>query len=73
MNWKGRPLGSYEVVLKLIGSTTTKKGLKIKAVMDKNIYEKGIKISDDDMDEINIEYGKVNPKWNYKIKQNKKS
>jgi hypothetical protein len=73
MNWRGRPLDSYEIVLKLIGSTTTKTGLKIKAVLDKNKYEKGIKISDDEMGEINITYGKVNPKWNYKIKQTKKS
>lgn len=69
MNWKGRPLDSYEIVLKLIGQTTTKKGLKIKAVMDKKIYAKGIKISDNDMNAINIEYGKINPKWNYKIRQ----
>lgn len=70
LNWKGQPLTSYEVVLKLIGSTTTKTGLKIKAVLDKKSYEKGIKISDDQMDELDIKFGKVNPKWNYKIKQN---
>jgi hypothetical protein len=70
INWRGRPLTSYEVVLKLIGSTTTKKGLKIKAKLDTKTYEKGIKISDPEMEEINIKFGKVNPKWNYVIKPN---
>ena len=45
-NWRGRPLTSQEVVVNLIGSTTTQKGLKIKAQLDSNQYPTGKKVSD---------------------------
>jgi transposase len=48
LNWRGKPLTSYEVVVNLIGSTTTTKGLKVKSELDTNRYEKGIKVSDED-------------------------
>lgn len=67
MNWRGKPLTNYQVVIKLIGSTSTKTGLKIKAILDKKDYMTGIKISDDQMGEINIKYSKTKPKWNYRI------
>ena len=34
MNWRGRPLLSYETVVNLIGATTTKSGLWVKALLD---------------------------------------
>ena len=46
MNWKGKPLTDYEIIINLIEGTTTKKGLKIKAKMDKKMYEIGKKISE---------------------------
>jgi Rhodopirellula transposase DDE domain len=67
LNWKGEPLVSYETVVNLIGSTRTKKGLRVKAKLDKKQYETGKKISDDEMDQLNIKYDKVNPQWNYTI------
>ena len=67
MNWKGTPLRNYEMILNLIEGTKTKKGLKIKAKMDKKIYELGKKVSEKEMDEINILEHKINPKWNYTI------
>jgi len=67
INWKGRPLENYESVVKLIGSTTTKKGLKIKARLDKKVYQKGIKIDDDLFGEIKIRFHKKFPSWNYTI------
>jgi hypothetical protein len=54
LNWRGQPLTSYQIVLKLIGSTTTKKGLKVKAVLDKKSYDKGIKVSDLQMEDLSI-------------------
>src|ERR1700730_12575749 len=66
-NWKGEPLVSYETVVNLIGSTRTKKGLRVKAKLDTKQYETGKKISDDEMDQLNIKYDKVNPQWNYTI------
>ncbi len=41
MSWKGKPLESYEAVIKLISGTKTSKGLKIKAKLDKSEYKKG--------------------------------
>jgi len=44
LNWRGKPLTSYEVIVNLIAATTTSKGLKVKCMLDKNEYPKGIKI-----------------------------
>ena len=54
-NWRGRPLVSRQVVLNLIANTTTKKGLTIQAVLDENEYEKGIKVSDEEFEKINLD------------------
>ena len=67
MQWKGQPLRTYETIIQLIGSTTTKSGLKIKATLDKKDYEAGKKISDEDFKKINLFKNKVLPKWNYSI------
>ena len=67
MNWRGKPLRSYEMILNLIEGTKTKKGLKIKAKMDKKIYELGKKVSEKEMEKVNILEHKINPKWNYTI------
>ena len=70
MNWKGRPLISYEVIINLINATKTSKGLKVHARLDKNKYKRGIKISDKQMEELNIEKHSLNPDWNYTISPN---
>lgn len=57
----------YETVVNLMGSTRTKKGLRVKAKLDKKQYDTGKRISDDEMDQLNIKYDKVNPQWNYTI------
>jgi transposase len=67
LNWKGRPLESFEAVVKLISATTTKGGLKIKARLDKKKYKKGVKISNCDFDEINVKFAAKFPQWNYTI------
>ena len=67
MNWRGRPLINYEMIINLIEGTRNKKGLKIKAKMDKNIYELGKKVSEKDMGKINILEHKINSKWNYTL------
>lgn len=67
MNWKGKPLISYEVIINLIIGTKTEKGLKIKAKLDKRRYEKGKKISKEDFEKINITRHSTNPEWNYTI------
>jgi len=67
MNWKGIPLESLELIVNLIGSTTTRTGLKIKCVEDRREYEKGIKINDDELKSLNIVSADNNPEWNYTI------
>ena len=71
LHWQGEPLTSYETVVNLIGATTTKKGLKVKAELDKRNYKKGTKITDEDMELLNIEYHESKPQWNYTIKPRK--
>jgi hypothetical protein len=67
LNWRGEPLVSYETVIQLINATTTKKGLRIKAVLDKHSYETGIKITDDEMKTLCITGHDTFPHWNYTI------
>ena len=67
MNWRGKPLINYEVIINLIEGTKTKKGLKIKAKMDKNIYELKQKVSNKEFEKINLEEHKINSKWNYTL------
>lgn len=67
MNWRGKPLINYETVINLIEGTKTKKGLKIKAKMDKKVYEKGKKIKKTEFEKINVKNHSINPEWNYTI------
>ena len=67
MNWRGQPLVSFETVINLISATTTKTGLKIKALLDTHEYLTGIKISDVQMQEMTIETHRLFPQWNYTI------
>jgi hypothetical protein len=66
-NWRAKPLTSIEVVVNLIANTTTEKGLKVNAKKDSTIYEKGIKISDDQLEAINIKRNEFRGDWNYTI------
>ena len=67
-NWRGKPLVSLETIVELIGNTTTTTGLKIQTSVDKNHYEKGRKISDEDFESINIRRSKFQGNWNYTIR-----
>ena len=67
LNWRGQPLVNYETIIHLIGGTKTRTGLKVKAVLDTNEYETGIKVSDEQLDEIQLRRHKVHPAWNYTI------
>ena len=71
MNWRGRPLVSHEIVVKLIGATMTKSGLKVRAKLDKRKYPLKVKVSDEDMKSLNIEPHPFHGEWNYTIKPRK--
>jgi len=66
-NWRGRPLVSLALIVSLIGSTKIG-GNKVDCVIDKNKYERGIEISDEEYDAINIKNHKFHGEWNYTIK-----
>jgi transposase len=66
-NWRGRPLISREVMVNLIGNTTTKTGLKIKAKIDNKTYLTGKKVSDEELKTIRIKKDKFHGEWNYTI------
>jgi transposase len=70
MNWKGIPLEDYETVVQLIGAVKTKGGLKVKALLDLNEYEKGKVVADEELKNISIKGHKFHPEWNYTIKPN---
>ncbi len=67
-NWQGQPLIDIETIVSLIGSTTTKKGLKVICQVDNNVYETGKKISEEEKESINIEFLEPFTQWNYIIR-----
>jgi hypothetical protein len=70
-NWRGRPLISHDLIVKLIGSTTTTKGLKVRAALDTERYESGIKVTDETLNAVQITRDKFHGEWNYSIRPNK--
>jgi transposase len=66
-NWRGQPLESREVVVSLIGATTTAKGLRIQAALDVGQYPTGVKVSDAEMQSLQIERAEFHGDWNYTI------
>ena len=66
-NWQGVPLISAALIISLIGATKTNKGLAISCVLDEHNYEKGITVSDDNFDSINIKKDEFHGEWNYTI------
>jgi hypothetical protein len=68
MNWRAKPLLSYRVILELIGATTTKSGLAVYCEPDKSKYQKGIVISDEEMETLVLVREEFHGEWNYTIK-----
>ena len=67
MNWRGKPLVSYLVIIQLIANTTTDTGLAVTCQIDTNAYTKGIKVSDAEMASLNIKPDTFHGEWNYTI------
>src|SRR5215467_5716842 len=68
MNWRGRPLTSQQVVVELIGTTTTKQGLRVHAERDTGIYPKDVTVSDASMSKIDLQAHAWHGEWNYTIR-----
>jgi len=67
MNWRGRPLVSHEVAVELIGATTTRTGLKVRAERDLGLYPTKIKVSDEDLAAVPLHKHAFHGEWNYTI------
>jgi hypothetical protein len=67
VNWRGDPLVSYETVINLISTTPTKTGLPGKAMLDTSHYGRGIKISDEEMQQLHLQPHALYPRWNYTL------
>jgi hypothetical protein len=66
-NWRGKPLVSYQAIVQLIAATTTTTGLKVRCKLDQNTYPAGIKVSDAEIDALNISRHDFHGNWNYTI------
>jgi transposase len=66
-NWRGKPLISHAVIVKLIAATRTETGLKVKARVDTNSYRAGIKVSKADLDDVKLRPDSFHGDWNYTI------
>jgi transposase len=66
-NWRGRPLYDYTTIIELIGATTTKTGLRVKAVLDSSEYALGEKVSEAEMRGLSLEKSPWHGEWNYTL------
>ena len=67
MNWRGRPLVSHEVIIELIGATTTRTGLTVQAVRDTGCYPTKIKVTDEELTAVHLAPHAFHGEWNYTI------
>lgn len=68
INWRGRPLRSYETVVNLISNTTNRAGLVVRAVLDRRRYPTGKKVSAKQLGELNMERHCFHGDWNYTLR-----
>jgi hypothetical protein len=69
-NWRGKPLVSHQVIVQLIAATTTKAGLKVRCELDPNSYPAGIKVSDAELQAVNLRRHDFHGEWNYTLSPN---
>ena len=66
-NWRGKPLDSLEVMVSLIAATRTKTGLKVHSEVDTGTYAKGVKVSDEEIERLNLKKDAFHGEWNYEL------
>jgi hypothetical protein len=69
-NWRGKPLISHQVIIELIGATTTETGLQVSCEIDGNLYPKGVQVTEQEMLAINLTRKEFHGEWNYTITPN---
>jgi hypothetical protein len=67
MNGRGRPLTSHEVIVELIGATTTRTGLRVRAELDRGRYPLGVKVRDEELAAVPLARHAFHGEWNYTI------
>jgi len=67
-NWRGKPLVTLQAIVELIGNTRTTKGLVVKAALDPKVYPSGKKVSDDELNQVQLTRHKFHGDWNYTIR-----
>jgi len=67
-NWRGEPLRDYRTIVQLISNTTTAKGLKVTCRLDRRKYPTGRKVTNDEMQGVNLKRHKFHGDWNYTIR-----
>jgi hypothetical protein len=67
-NWRGKPLVTVQAIVELIGNTRTTKGLVVKAALDPNDYPSGKKVSDEQLNQVQLKRHKFHGDWNYTIR-----
>jgi len=67
LNWRGRPLISHEVIVALIGATTTQNGLRVAAVLDPRSYPTRVEVSDEQLAQVQLRPHSFHGEWNYSI------
>jgi hypothetical protein len=67
INWRGRPLTDYQVIVETIAATRTETGLTVEAVLDTNEYPTGVRISDAQMKTVPITRATFHGEWNYTV------
>ena len=70
INWRAKPLTSYQVVIDLIAATTTSTGLKVYARLDTNTYQTKLKVPDADINAVNLTRDDFHGEWDYTIHPN---
>ena len=66
-NWRGKPLRTFETVVELIGNTRTDAGLRVKAKLDKKTYQKGSRVTEEQMKLLSIYPDDFKGEWNYEL------
>ena len=72
-NWRGQPLTELEIIVQLIGRTTTHEGLNVQAALDRGNYPKGIKIPNHELDSLKLRPAKFHGDWNYTLSPRSKA
>jgi hypothetical protein len=72
-NWRGKPLVSHQVIVELIGVTTTETGLQVSCEIDGNLYPKGVQVTEQQTQAINLTRAEFHGEWNYTISSNQQS